>query len=111
VSDPLFLYIGQHLPFKVREVRFEVGYLLIRSLSCFVIANSHGEASVNRIDDCIVGEALKVLKGEPFVHSRGVTLLLPVRSGASKELQRVEYTTLLTLEVSYVNTEDSLKLS
>jgi hypothetical protein len=86
VSDPLFLRIGQYLPFKVREVRFEVGYLLIRSLSCFIIANSHGEASVNRIDDYIIGEALKVLKGKPFIHSRGVTLPPPVYSRASKEL-------------------------
>jgi hypothetical protein len=66
---------------------------------------------VNWIDDYIVGEALKVLKGKPFVYSRGVTLLLLVYSRASKELQRVEYITLLTLEVSYVNIEDGLKLS
>jgi hypothetical protein len=38
-------------------------------------------------------------------------LLPPVYSRASKELRRVEYTTLLALKVSYVNTEDGLKLS
>jgi hypothetical protein len=93
------------------EVSFEVCYLLIRSLSCFIVADSHCEAPVDCIHFGVVREALEVVESQPLVDTSRVTLPPPVLCGHSKELSCVQDTAFLALEVPRVDPEDGFELA